>query len=559
LQDYAGKNLSPLESDGANLVLGKLPVGFYRLLHTDGKWVSIGVLARLQSPTPRNSPIGVDVAMSWFYTTNRMPEVANLCSLAGMNWVRDRLTWSEMEPERGKFSGGNRYDEAARIQSDAGLRVLQVIHSSPAWANPETKRFPLDLRDAHRFFAEMARRWRGHVQAFEPWNEADIPMFGGHTGSEMAALQKAAFLGLRAGNRDLIACFNVFALPNEAQLADLHQNDAWDYWDTFNLHHYQPFEKYPQIYQSYRNVAAGRPLWVTECALPVRWAGDEKLKEPTDSDLRVQAERVAKTFACSLHEGSEATYYFLLPHYVEGQTQFGVLRPDLTPRPAFVALAAAGRLLAGAKPLGRWQHTNTAVQAYLFAAESDGKEREVLVAWTTGPEVEMHLPAGAERQFDHLGREVASERTMLSAEPVFVVFEKGARKSFTVAAPPARGKRLAGEVCPVVLQTIWPAKDTSLDKSAYRVQMGTPVTIPVYAYNFGKGTARGTLRVTSSTEFSVTCPAQTEVKPGGRLEIPVQIGGIQSTGKVDTIRLEGDFGRSGKSVLSFRVTGQSAR
>ena len=75
--------------------------------------------------------------------------------------------------------------------------------------------------------------------AFEPWNEADIPMFGGHTGSEMASLQKAAYLGLKAGNPKVIACLNVFALHRAATLRDLHENAAWPYFDTFNLHHYE--------------------------------------------------------------------------------------------------------------------------------------------------------------------------------------------------------------------------------------------------------------------------------------------------------------------------------
>ena len=205
--------------------------------------------------------------------------------------------------------------------------------------------------DAHRFFKEMARRWRGQVQAFEPWNEADIPMFGGHTGAEMAALQKAAYLGLKAGNPEVIACLNVFALHNTNQLADLNENEAWPYFDSYNLHHYEPFVNYPKLYADHRAVSAGRPLWVSECAVPVKWTGDEQLKEPSDADLKVQAERVAKTFACSLHEGSAATFYFLFPHYVEGQTQFGIVRPDLTPvrlmlpwQPSDICLRTPSRL-----------------------------------------------------------------------------------------------------------------------------------------------------------------------------------------------------------------------
>jgi hypothetical protein len=149
----------------------------------------------------------------------------------------------------------------------------------------------------------------------------------------MATLQKASYLGLKAGNPELTVCLNVFANHGRAQLADLHDNEAWPYFDTFNLHHYRPFEAYPQLYGDFRAVSAGKPLWVSECALPVKWAGDEKLKEPTDSDLRVQAERVAKTFACSLHEGSVATFYFLLPHYVEGQTSSASFARILHPVP----------------------------------------------------------------------------------------------------------------------------------------------------------------------------------------------------------------------------------
>ena len=66
----------------------------------------------------------------------------------------------------------------------------------------------------------------------------------------------------------------------------------------------------------------------------------------------MQAERVVKIYALSIHEGSAATFYFILVNYVERQVQFGLLHKDLTPRPGYLALAAVGRLLADARPLG---------------------------------------------------------------------------------------------------------------------------------------------------------------------------------------------------------------
>ena len=260
--DYEGRIVAEGRVPAGPIELGRLPVGYYEVWRSAAgatNRLSIGVLKGLRAATPLSSPIGIDVAMAWFYPKDKMGSVANLCALAGINRVRDRLSWPELEPRKGEFAVTNRYDWSAQAQSAAGLQVLQVDHLSPAWANPDGKRFPLDLRDSYNFYRAMARRWQGEVVAFEPWNEADIPMFGGHTGSEMASLQKAAYLGLKAGNPKVIACLNVFALHRAATLHDLHENEAWPYFDTFNLHHYEAFNAYPGLYADFRTVSGTIP------------------------------------------------------------------------------------------------------------------------------------------------------------------------------------------------------------------------------------------------------------------------------------------------------------
>ncbi|MFO0928587.1 MAG: hypothetical protein U0736_16455 [Gemmataceae bacterium] len=537
--------------------LGTLPVGFYRLCGGDGVDVSLAVLARLQAATPATSPVALDVAMAWFYPKERMPAVANLCTLAGVNWVRDRLAWPEMEPKPGRWAASTRYDHTARAQADAGLRVLQVHHASPAWANPDGKRFPLDLRHAYRFQREMARRWNGQVQAFEPWNEADIPMFGGHTGAEMASLQKAAWLGLKAGNPDAIGGLNVFADHKPAQLADLHANEAWPYFDTFNLHHYAPLDAFPRLYAAFRAVSAGRPLWVTECALPVRWTGDPKKQEPTEADQRLQAERVAQVFAASVHEGAVASFAFLLPHYVEGQIQFGLLRRDLTPRPAFAALAAVGRHLADARPLGRFD-VNPKVRAFLFAARPDVTAREVLVAWTTDGTawLPLPLPIRPVAVFDHLGRpRPVGDALALTTAPQFVILPAGTAGRLTLQPPPAAPSRLAGKPSPVVLQAIWPKERVALEQSAYRLVTPKGDEVPVFVYNFADTPVTGRREAPANDGWGVRLsrPAVT-VEPMGRTEIRLILDAPSAAGAAPaTVRVRGAFGPAGEPVLSLRV------
>ncbi len=556
LLDEEGRPVANPATPEGRLVLGKLPVGYYQLQHGQES-ISLAVLAPLQAPTSTRSPIALDVAMAWFYPREKMAAVASLCALAGVNLVRDRLAWGEVETAKGKFAADSRYDEAARAQAGAGLRVLQVAHRSPDWATRAAGRFPPDLRDAHHFYREMARRWRGRVPAFEPWNEADIPQFGGHTGSEMAAMQKASWLGLKAGNPDVTGCLNVFASHNRAQLEDLRDNEAWSYFDTFNLHHYAPFEDYPRLYADFRAVSAGRPLWVTECALPVKWTGDPGLQEPTEADSRLLAERVTKVFACSLHEGSAATFYFLLPHYVEGQTQFGLLRKDLTPRPGYVALAAAGRLLAEARALGRVKSVPENGRAFLFAAKPDGAPAEVLVAWTTRGETELALPTSPTRLFDHLGRsrEPAS-RLRLSSAPLLALFPEGTAKQFTLEPSPAAPARLPGSPSTVVLQALWPTEKIVLSRSAYRVSVDKPDRVPLFVYNFGETPVDGRLEVTAPPGWR-TGPlrALAALAPQSRTELALDLDCLQvkSSHLTETILIRGDFGPAGQSMLSFRV------
>jgi hypothetical protein len=563
--NYEGRVVTEGAATAGPVDLGHLYAGYYELQRGAGQATnrfSLAVLRRLEAPTPSGSPICIDVAMAWFYPKEKMPDVASLCALAGVNRVRDRLSWTELEPEKGVFAGTNCYDWSVQAQAAAGLQVLDVGHQSPGWANPVGKRFPLDLRDTYNFHRALAQRWRGAVAAFEPWNEADIPDFGGHMGSEMASLQKAAYLGLKAGNSKVTACLNVFAVHRAATLRDLQENAAWPYFDTFNLHHYEGFDKYPKLYADFRAVSAGRPLWATECSVTVKWHGDKQLQEPTDEDQRVQSERVTMLFASTIHEGAQAVFYFMLPHYVEGQTQFGLLRPNLTPRPGYVALAMAGRMLADARPLGRVKATNDSIRAYLFRARPDGRRADVLVAWSKN-EAELELPKPPSYCFDHLGRSCSGVGGLLKLgrAPLFAVLSPGTKLELT--PPPKAPEWLAGKPAPVVLQALLPEQSIVLGKSAYKIPDGQTASVPIYLYNFGPKTARGKFNASVSLQqdgsatpesWGAEMMREVDVAPGERKELALRLTGLGTNGvECATIRVNGEFGSAGKPVLSFRM------
>jgi len=171
---------------------------------------------------------------------------------------------------------------------------------------------------------------------------------------------------------------------------------------------------------------------------------------------------------------------------------------DMTPRPAYVALAAVGRLLAEAKCLGRWAVPDSD-DAYViaFRARPDGLERDVLVAW-------------AEKKVD---------------------WPQRAKTKVPFSLPWSQGYE-------------------------YRIESEAPYNLRMFAYNFSSEPVKGTIRVTNKPS------GWTQDREIWNLSVDsMQCELFETTltvpaGQDGTIQLTGDFGPAGKSVLAFRMHGR---
>jgi hypothetical protein len=568
------------------LALGKLGIGWYRIELIDargevGALTSAAVLARLRAPTPQDSPVCVDSATSWFAhgdPTNQ-GRLSSLAALAGVNWVRDRLRWREIQPGPSEFAAHTTYDAAAACQAEAGLKVLQVFHDTPEWARDGAERgkFPRDLRRVYRFCAAMSARFRGKVQAWEPWNEANVESFGGHTVDEMCAFQKAAWLGFKAGDPSVTVGWNASAaVPSDAQADGVIANETWPYFDTYNIHTYDWPHGYPELWAPARRAACGRPLWITESDRGYRHLGNAPWCDLAPEGEQRKAELMAQEYALSLYAGAVRHFHFILGNYQESGNgvQFGLLRLDRTPRPAYVALAAVGRFLAGARCLGRVRPENDA-HVYAFRARPDGIERDVLVAWAErevdwperGKTVRRWpLPAALriEGVYDYLGRmRECAAPAELGAAPLFVLLPPGESAKLALERVEVSPPR-AGTPSSVVLQAIVAtARKRVQDRPwsegfAYGCEPGKAMAVSVRVYNFGAAEARGAL-VRENVPQGCALTLEREeiaVEPGGCVEIAgmltVAENAVASPAGA-TFSIRGEFGEAGKPVIAFRV------
>jgi len=569
------------------LQLGMQDIGWYRVEFgptnpPEQSFTTLAVLRKLHAPTPTDSPVAVDSAAAWFAHDDvaKQRKLANLAALAGVSWVRDRLRWREIQPLSGALKPPpTTYDSSADAHREAGLQLLQVFHDTPPWAQGEPNtggQFAPDLRHVYELGRKLAVRFKGRVAAWEPWNEANVATFGAHTVDQMCSWQKAAWLGFKAGDPDVIVGWNVTAaVPTPAHTEGVLANETWPYYDTYNIHTYDWSHAYADLWKPAREAAAGRPIWITEAD-----RGTPHLKNPPWYDQsprleRLKAEWMAQSYASSLFAGAQRHFHFILGNYQEAnRIQFGLLRLDLTPRPAYVALAAVGRCLASAKVLGRWQ-PGQHVQVYAFRARPDGRERDVLVAWadkevdwdgrgTTTADWKLPTHLKVQEVVDYLGRSRGTSfPAPLTSAPVSVFLPSGQAASLPLEAPPKLAPPRAGAASPVVLQLTLPrsavTKVEDLPWSegyAYQAKPGQTLDFKLHVHNFATNTTAGVLQVARQPGDWSTTLATADFKLAS-MERATLAGSLRLPSSVSVrdgwVVLRANCGEHGRPVLAFRV------
>ncbi|MBI4605098.1 MAG: hypothetical protein HY721_24305 [Planctomycetes bacterium] len=242
---------------------GLLP-GHYRLVMDTGAEADAARRATPFAVLPPGIPrepaagtaIAADAALSWLVARPGAPldgvrEAIQLARRAGIRLLRDRIAWEEVEPRPGEYRWG-RYDAVATACREAGIDVYQIFHASPSWsrADRDSKRMPDDLRAAYRFARAAAERFRGRVVAWEPWNEPDIPVFSTDPADQVAAFQKAAYLGFKAGDPGAAVLMVSLAHPPGPFVEGFLENETGPFLDAYNYHTYEGLDGLPHYIEN---------------------------------------------------------------------------------------------------------------------------------------------------------------------------------------------------------------------------------------------------------------------------------------------------------------------
>lgn len=582
LNDYFGAIDSmdtPVSAGASEITIDSVPPGWYELIAKD-EAVSVSVpiavvMDRGNKPLPEDGRVCSDAASAWLIKSEayRKP-FAQMIRLAGIPWVRERLSWPATEPTKGKIDWAQ-YQAVADTLNAEGIRICQVFHQTPGWAAspaPDSMR-PKDLRDLYRYTKVAASHFKKQIPAWEVWNEMDIQFWTG-LGDSFAGVQKAAYLGLKAGNPDalVLQCslsHVAGAHPHDTsawlQVETLYESDIDNYFDIFNWHSYVQPVQYPAMLKDYRALMqqhhyAPRQAWLTEVGMPQAAEPDKRVLTPEAQ--RSQCRFVPRSVVMGLASGTERYFWFVMPDYMEGKNQFGILRPDLLPYPGFVALSAAANIVGQSDYVGYYKPQGKEVSAQVFKTP-DGV---VLAAWSDKP-AEITIPTekptvqvadcfGAKRTVEANNGAVTVK---LGPEAVYVLDAGQAVMSSVKNAFPPREQRLPlNRPSKVVLVGRCDLPIDRKGKACYNLVSDAsgakPFEYTVEAYNFDeKAGASGTIEVVAPTGWQVQEPKRTvKLDPMGREELRFHVTPVAGGGEA-RLSAWGKFGSPAASPTVSRI------
>ncbi|WP_288559310.1 hypothetical protein [uncultured Victivallis sp.] len=560
--DLITSGIWPADGRGT-LRLADLSRGYYQLSLSKGPEQLKGTrsFAIVADPEKRrrnpDSFFALDSAQSWLARPNpanpRFPgegfeTVSELARRAGAEHIRERLSWSDVEPARGQFTG-REYQKNAELLHQRGIQVLGMYHNAPRWAKQHSSKLPDDLTATYEFARDAALRFAGKMTAWEFWNEQDIG-FTDEPAWDYAACLKAAALGFKTADPGLPVLLGGIAVTPLAPYNDVvMQNGAAEYFDIFNVHTYRPLRDYPAILEDIRafmkrHGIERHPLWFTENGSLAEGSGrlpsylpGRKSHSP-EQELLV-AEFLPKCMVTMQSLGVNRDYFFVLCPYNEqnGGKDWGLLRHDYTAKPGYAAFATLTDRLGAAEYQGILKPAKN-VRAFLYRQpdgsqtviywtlselDRDGQRPDLTIADRYETTFTLAVADGTYRTTDLLGSPgtitAGNGRLELRAErfPAYVDGLSGLKPD--IPAPPP-SKQSVPSVEPldkaIVFKTVL-SPDFQLTAGKDRAELlNTPARLKLLVYNFSTQEKRGCITINEGKVKGL--PNQTVIPAFGRKE-----------------------------------------
>ncbi|MBL7223485.1 MAG: hypothetical protein ISS72_06520 [Candidatus Brocadiae bacterium] len=380
----------------------------------------------------RNSFVGV---CSHFRSNAYPLETMDLMVRYGLSEIRDEVSWSAVETEKGKLAMPKYGNDFTAHAKKLGVNPLLIFDYGNR--HYEDGGFPIadeSVAAYARYAATLATMLKGRVRDFEVWNEYSIGCgMGGkprnQTPETYARMLVDTHKAVKAARPDafLVGVGGEHSAHHVTFIEGMMKAGAAKAMDAWSVHSYR-YPRSPEesglvdeilkVAELGRRCGAPARIWVSEIGWPTHLGS-------RGVDERTQARYVVRTMALLQATGVvEKVHWYdfkndgLKREYNENN--FGVVWHQTfnqAPKPAAVTLSVFARMTAGAEVKRLWRRGDVHVVLYRLP---DG--RDLAVAWSTKGKARSPVTYLRLKAFDIQGNPLAgSGPTILSEDPVYIL------------------------------------------------------------------------------------------------------------------------------------------
>lgn len=356
---------------------------------------------------------------------------------AGSRWDRFDFIWPNIEPKNDQWNF-SAYDALVNDLHGAGMNIVGILLWTPDWAAtkgmaalslPDLQQRPpgwyapvprsatmgeaavsawssppqglyLPWNDPGNFWGNyvytVVSRYKDRVTHWEMWNEPEWSYFWTGTSTDYAQLLKVGYQATKAACPNCTVLFgglHYWANPSfyrwvlNTLKSDPNAPANNYYFDVMSVHLYSrssnAYDIVNTIRSGMREFVPDHPIWLTETGVPV-WNDSSVDPDPTRYDYAATQEEAAayviQSYAEAWASGVER-YFFFRTNDADMSEYFGLIRNNLSFRPAYVAYQVATTYMVSPTMATRVTYTNGTRRVTLWGTPR-GK---LSVLWNTTP------------------------------------------------------------------------------------------------------------------------------------------------------------------------------
>lgn len=271
-----------------------------------------------------------------------MDEAAAMAQTAGVKWSREEFSWAATEPEKGRYDF-HFYDKVVETAHRHGISVYGLLAYWSNWTQPYTEQ---GIDDFCCWARAVVRHFKDRIKHWEIYNEPNIFFWNGPK-ELYPVLVKKCYAAIKEEDPDA----QVLAISTSGIDRGFIKRcvEAGAPFDVLTVHPYRPTLIDRQFIKELDHVAelvGKRPVWITEMGWSTHVGGVSE---------RRQAQLLARCYLTAIASETcrNISWYDFRddgndPFYFE--SNFGVLRQNMSPKPAYRALATVCTSMAAGKP-----------------------------------------------------------------------------------------------------------------------------------------------------------------------------------------------------------------